>query len=67
MTTRNAILLTPEIAYAAGHDAGMRSMRKACRKRWSKSDYNVACRLTNRLLDVLDPEVAAFRRKMGHR
>lgn len=67
MTNRNAIVLTPAIAYAAGRDAGNRSMRKKWpAKAWDDEDYNVACDTTNRLLDALDPELAAHRKRLGH-
>lgn len=34
--------LTLAMVYAAGHDAGNRSMRKAGRTKWSRADYNAA-------------------------
>lgn len=37
-----AMLLTMKLVYAAGHDAGNRSMRSAGRTKWSRADYNAA-------------------------
>ena len=42
-------LLTRELSYAAGRDAGNRSMRKAGRKAWSREDYDAAWAEFNRL------------------
>jgi len=56
--------LTPQIAYAAGQDAGNRSMRKAGRTKWNRTDYNAAAHETNRLMAALftsagHPDIAA--------
>lgn len=48
--SRNAVLITRDLAFASGQDAGNAQMRKACRKAWNEDDYNVAAELTNRLL-----------------
>lgn len=53
------IILTKEIAYAAGHDAGNASMRKAGRKRWNEEDWNQAAKVTNRLLDEIEAATAS--------
>jgi hypothetical protein len=67
MARRTAqIVLTPALARAAGMDAGNFSMRKAGRTVWSVDDYNAAAATTNQLLDILEPEVAAYRKLMGH-
>lgn len=50
--------LTPEIARAAGWDAGNRSMRAAGRTRWNEDDWNAACEVTNRLMAMLLSEDA---------
>lgn len=42
-------ILTLSMVFAAGRDAGNRSMRKAGRKKWGKRDYNAACAEFNRL------------------
>jgi len=47
-------VLTREIAYAAGMDAGNRSMRRAGRKTWSLEDRNAAATETNRLFDIIE-------------
>lgn len=44
--------LTRELAWAAGWDAGDRSMRAAGRKRWSKKDYAAAVAEFDRLWPV---------------
>ena len=38
-----------EIAHAAATDAANNQMRKAGRKKWSKADYNLACKTLNKL------------------
>lgn len=38
---------------ACGRDAGNRHMRKAGRTSWSRSDYNAACRVSNKLARTL--------------
>lgn len=43
-----------EIAYAAGRDAANRQMRAEGRAKWSRKDYNVFVRETNRILDGRD-------------
>lgn len=57
--SRNAITLTPSLAYASGQDAGNASMRKAGRTRWNEDDHAVACDVTNRLLLALLPDDVA--------
>lgn len=51
--------LTPNIAYAAGRDAGNRSMRNGNRTAWNEDDYNAASEVTNRLLDQLEGKVCS--------
>jgi len=41
---------TRAMCYAAGRDAGNRSMRKAGRTAWAQDDYNTACAEFERLL-----------------
>ena len=41
--------MTYKLAWAAGLDAGNRSMRKAGRKKWSSRDRDVATSTFNRL------------------
>lgn len=53
--SRNRTTLTPEIARAAGLDAGNRSMRAAGRTTWSVEDYNAAAAETGRLFDRIWP------------
>ncbi len=55
------IYLTPSLAYAAGRDAGNRSMRKKWpATAWDEDDYRIACETTNRhLLACLPPAIAA--------
>lgn len=38
------ITLTRALAWAAATDEGNRSMRVAGRSKWSRKDYNAACR-----------------------
>ncbi len=53
--TRNGrILLTYDLAYAAGKDAAMRRMRAEGRDHWGQEDYNLACRTMNDLLDKME-------------
>lgn len=54
MQNRNRVVLTRELAYAAGHDAANRSMRTNGRSVWNADDYNTACDVTNGLLDRLE-------------
>ncbi len=58
------IELTFDLAYAAGADAGNASMRKASRAKWNENDRNVAAKVTNDLLYMLEPPAiqAAIRR-----
>lgn len=42
--------VTPAIAYAAGRDAGNKSMRAGGRTEWNADDYNEAARVTCELL-----------------
>ena len=51
--------LTKELAYAAGRDAGNRSMRNGNRTAWNEDDYNAASEVTNRLLDQLEGKVCS--------
>jgi len=46
-------VLTRGICYAAGWDAGNRSMKQAGRTKWSWEDTNAACDVCNKLLDKL--------------
>ena len=48
------MILTTELAYAAGIDAGNRSMRAGNRVVWNEDDYNEAAKVTNALLDKLE-------------
>ena len=43
-------ILTQAMCFAAGRDAGNRSMRKAGRTVWAQADYNAACAEYKRLL-----------------
>lgn len=52
------IMLTSELAYASGRDAGNTSMRRAGRKRWNVDDYNIAAETTNRLLASMVPVIS---------
>ena len=54
------IELTQDIIYAAGHDAGNRSMRKAGRTAWSEDDLSACVREERRLLRIWKPELAAL-------
>ena len=47
------IKLTVELAYAIGCDAANAQKRKAHRTKWNVDDWNEACEVTNRLLDLL--------------
>jgi hypothetical protein len=42
------IVMDYELAMAASHDEGNRSMRRAGRKRWNRDDYNAACEAMDR-------------------
>ena len=46
------------VAFAAGTDAGNRSMRAAGRTKWSRVDYRVAAKEQARILDTVAPERA---------
>jgi hypothetical protein len=54
------IILTYDIAMAAGQDEANRRMRAAGRKKWSRADYNACIDRVNRLAVVFyyanDPE-----------
>lgn len=53
--------LTRPLCFAAGTDAGNRSMRQGGRTAWSDADYQAACDQTGRLLvagGFLTPEQA---------
>ena len=60
---------TREMAYAAGRDAGNRSMRKAGRTAWSKDDYNAAAAECARLMPFANCnyEVGAMRYELRTR
>lgn len=45
-----SVVATPDLARAAGWDAGNRSMRDAGRTRWNEDDWNEAARTTNELM-----------------
>jgi hypothetical protein len=51
--------LTPNMAYAAGMDAGNRSMRAGNRVVWNEDDYNAASEVTNHLLDQLEGKICS--------
>ena len=56
------ITMTPELAFAAGRDAGDRSMRAAGRTIWNEDDWNAASAEYKRLLPspmVTGPEDSA--------
>ncbi len=44
------VKMTYELAMAAGKDLANARMRKSGRVRWTRADYNAACKLTARLL-----------------
>lgn len=45
-----SLTITRELAFASGHDAAARAMRKAGRSRWNADDAAIAAETTNRLL-----------------
>ena len=45
--------ISRQIAYAAGRDAGNRSMRAAGRTEWNDDDWDAASEVTARLLALL--------------
>jgi hypothetical protein len=45
--------LTRELVYAAGRDAGYRSMRAAGRTVWNEDDYNAAAETVHRLMPFI--------------
>ena len=47
------INLTSELAFGIGSDTANVQMRKADRIKWNVDDWNKACEVTNRLLDLL--------------
>ena len=47
--------ITAKMAYACGRDAGNRNMRKGNRKEWNQEDVNIASKITNELLDTIEP------------
>jgi hypothetical protein len=47
--------MTPELASAAGLDAGNSRMRKAGRTRWNEEDWNRACEIFYQCLGTDDP------------
>ena len=49
---RMTIPLTADLARAAAHDAGTRSMRRAGRTAWNEDDWNVAAAEYMRLLPL---------------
>lgn len=48
------LVLTREMASAAGMDAGNCAMRQRGAKVWNEQDYAAACRECNRLMDIID-------------
>ena len=46
--------ITKAIAYAAGRDAGNRSMKAAGRTVWSEDDWNAAAQVTVQLMTIAD-------------
>jgi len=50
------MVLTPEMARAAGADAGNRSMRQRNLPVWDRRCFDIAARETNRLLDTIENE-----------
>jgi len=46
---KKRILISYELAKAAGKDAANRQMKANGRKKWSKGDYAIACQTFNRL------------------
>jgi histone H3/H4 len=42
--------MTEQIARAIAKDAANARMRKAGRVTWNRADYNLACRILNRLM-----------------
>lgn len=64
---------TREIANAAAVDEANRSMRKAGRKAWNRTDYNTAVREFNRLWMLEDEypwasaeQIAEMKRQLGY-
>jgi hypothetical protein len=53
---RRGITITREVAFAAGHDAGNRHMRRAGRSKWNRRDRDAAVEETNRLLALVPVE-----------
>jgi hypothetical protein len=49
------IVITQDLAHAAGMDAGNRSMRRAGRTAWNEEDYNAAAAEEHRLLPCPAP------------
>ena len=60
-----AIIITEELAYASGHDAGNMSMRKAGRSKWNRDDFNLAAETTNSLRRLLYPHLAKYYEEAG--
>lgn len=60
MTSRmkNPTISLHVVAFAAGTDAGNRSMRAAGRTKWNRADYNAAAREQARILETVAPERA---------
>lgn len=48
----NCVIITPDIARAAGHDVATRRMRAEGRQVWNDEDLNIAAERTMRLMVV---------------
>lgn len=53
---RNAVTLTPHLAWCSGQDAASAQMRKAGRTAWNRADYNLAVQTQARLTKSLGAE-----------
>lgn len=51
--------VTYKIAMSAGKTVADRQMRAAGRTKWSRADYNLACKTVEKLLMTLDSNIAA--------
>ena len=49
----NTVLPLPSLIRASAWDAGNASAQRACRKVWSRADYNAAARTQNRLVSAV--------------
>lgn len=54
----NVRVMTESDARAIAHDTASRQMRKACRKTWSRADYNLACETLAKLMWHVNPVLA---------